>query len=327
MTDWTSIEACPLCKGTKREPWLRSLGVDLVRCAQCGHRHASAALTTDVLAHEYYDEPDEAIQARSRRAKRRRFQQYLALLDTPAASAPRVLDVGCNAGELLQLFQQHGYTPFGVEMSPGPARHASRALGVPIWQGRIEECLPQDERFDVVTLSHVLEHIHSPQPLLERLGKALAPGGKLLIEVPNADDFLLPVWRGAYRPLCPGDHISFFDAPHLERLLVAAGFNVRQLVSLTQAGDIVYPSMLSAVDGLRSAARARNTSPRTAKGVRAQVRYRGFLRRPLRLAVDSLVETLEPAVDRATRTVCASLRGAVLVAVAEHALSRGHAFS
>jgi SAM-dependent methyltransferase len=314
MAERIAIDHCPVCKATGREHWLAAAGFELVRCRACGHRYSSAVLSSEALAHDYYDEPDAALISRSMAAKTARFEEYLALLG-PAAARGRVLDVGCNSGELLSLFQRQGWTPFGIEMSPGPARHAEQLLGARIWRGRVEDVLPPGLQFDLITMSHVLEHIHQPADLIARLRQALSQGGRLLVEVPNADDRLLSLWGGGYRPLCPGDHLSFFDAAHLREILEMCGFAVRDLVSLTHARDLVYPSLLSSVDRVRSALRPRTGD--ALPGVCGQTRYRGRFRRPLRWVLDGVVEAFDPAVVMLTRSWRTAQRGSVLVAVAE----------
>lgn len=307
------IDTCPLCHESTRTPWLRAHGFELVRCTGCGHRYSTSLHPASVLANAYYDEPDSDIVARGLEAKAARLDEYLALFQPPLPERARVLDVGCNAGELLHLFQLRGYQPFGIEVSPGPAQYAEKLLGVPIWRGRVEDCLPPDQRFDLVVLSHVLEHIHAPGRLLARLRAALAPGGRLLVEVPNADDLLLRAWGGVYRPLCPGDHISFFDAPRLQRLLRDEGFVLERLCSPTHARDVIYPCLLSAVDGAR---RVLERGGPTTAGVCAQTRYRGRLRRPLRAAIDALVSAIDPVVVRGVQHFSERLQGAVLIALA-----------
>lgn len=317
MSERRAIERCPLCTASSREAWLHALGFELVRCSICGHRYASEVLGSEVLAHDYYDEPDAALVARAMVGKAKRFEEYLALLGPRLPRGGRVLDVGCNSGELLSLFQARGFVPFGIERSPGPARFAERQLGVAIWRGSAEDVLPPDARFELVTLCHVLEHIPEPSALLARLATSLAAGGRLLIEVPNADDALLEVWAGGYRPLCPGDHVSFFDAAHLQRSLEQAGLVVEALVSPTHARDVFYPSLLSAVDRVRLGLRRAAAEPLA--GVCAQTRYRGRWRQPLRAALDLVVEALDPVALRATRGWQRELRGAVLIAVARPA--------
>ena len=309
------IRACPVCGSGARSPWLHSLGFDLVRCRGCGHRYSAEVLPEADLAGTYYAEPDADIAARSLAAKRARFREYQDLIKLDFPKPGRVLDVGCNAGELLDLFREAGWSVAGVEASPGPAAYARKKLNSPVWQGSAEEVIPESESFDLITMTHVLEHVKRPGDLLVRLRRALRPGGAILIEVPNAADPLLKLFRGYYRPLCPGDHVSFFDEASLRRLLEASGFSVGPMASPAHARDLVYSSALSAVDFARSLAR-RTGRAGEAGGVMAQTRYRGRLRAPLRRALDSLVEAADPLVFPLARAAFGQARGPVLITLA-----------
>lgn len=311
------VRACPVCGDTASRPWLDAMDYALLRCTGCGHRYAGEVLTPACLAEAYYAETDTHLAARSLRAKQARFVEYTAMLKEAGARAGRVLDVGCNAGELLGLFAGAGWKVAGVEVSRGPAEYARTCLDAPVWIGPVEECLPASERFDLITMTHVLEHLVSPRPVLQCLRTALSPGGHLLLEVPNADDVLLRLWRGFYRPLCPGDHVSFFDVRSLRALVEAAGFEVLGLRSPTHARDVVYPSLLSALDWARALrARGAATPAHNPGGVMNQVRYRGRLRAPLRAAMDTLVEVIDPLVVASTAAQDRAHTGPVLVMVA-----------
>lgn len=315
----TPVHACPACGGTARTPWLDAMDYSLVRCGICGHRYAAEMLAAECLADIYYAEADDDLADRSPRAKQARFVEYQAMLDHQGCLPGRVLDVGCNAGDLLALFSDTGWEVAGVEVSRGPAEYARARLGVPIWIGPVEESLPNEERFDLITMTHVLEHLVSPGIVLARLRAALREGGCLLVEVPNADDVQLALWRGFYRPLCPGDHVSFFDAHSLRAVLESAGFSVTETRSPTHARDIVYPSLLSALDWGRSLRRRKASASGVASGgggVLDQVRYRGRFRAPLRAAMDRFVEAVDPVVVAATAALDRARTGPVLVMLA-----------
>lgn len=327
MTRRIALRSCPLCDETAAVPWLTAHGFSLVRCAACGHRYATERLPPDELAGGYYGEAAADLRARVSSEKAARLDEYDALLRRvdPESSDPepgglvargpdgavrRVLDVGCNTGELLALLKARGFAVAGVEVSAGAAEVAEQRLGVPIAPSL--DALPEEPRFDLITLTHVLEHVAAPRELLGSLRRRLRPGGRLLVEVPCADDPLLGLFGGAYRPLCPGDHVSFFDAAGLRRLLLAAGYTVRGLCAPTHARDLVYPALLSSLDAMR-AMRRQSDGPR---GVGAQLRYRGRLRRPLRRLLDGACALLDPLVLRLTARRSAALRGTVLIAVA-----------
>ena len=291
------------------------MGFELCQCVSCGHRYATETFNSSTLAEDYYEEPESALDRRSTTAKSERYaNEYAKLLSKHFGRRGRVLDIGCNSGELLALFKQDGWDIEGIEMSAAPAQYAKSKLNCPIWVGSVEQVLPTLERFDLVTMTHVLEHIANPTGLLLRLRDILAPTGALLLEVPNADDWLLPIWGGCYRPLCPGDHVSFFDRNSLALTLERSGFAVLEIATPMHAHDILYGGILSTMDALR-ALRSGKSQGRGPQGVLSQVRYRGRWRKPLRTLLDFAVHGVDPlAVSVASRI--APNRGTALVVLA-----------
>jgi len=100
----------------------------------------------------------------------------------------RVLDVGCGNGALLAIpLASHGFDVTGVDVHPASIENArSRAKNLPnarFCLGKVEEI--QDETFDVVILSEVLEHVPDPKALLEASLEHLKADGICLITVPN----------------------------------------------------------------------------------------------------------------------------------------------
>jgi SAM-dependent methyltransferase len=320
------IDSCPVCGGTATAPWLRSAGFELVRCLACWHRYSTELLPPEALASDYYGEASADLRARVTTEKRARSAEYEELLGgalAPAAPQAAALDVGCNAGELLEILKERGFRPFGIEVSAKAAAVARERLGHDAVIVDALERLPGEQRFELITLTHVLEHFARPRALLAALSERLVPEGRLLIEVPCADDPLLALFRGAYRPLCPGDHASFFDAESLRRLLAESGLAVLRMASPAHARDVLYPALLSTLDWARGQLRGRAGSaaadPAEGGGVAEKLRYRGRLRRPLRRMLDRACALLDPLVQAATRERSAALRGPVLIAICARA--------
>ena len=182
--------------------------------------------------------------------------------------------------------------------------------------GTLQEYQPSGEPFDLIAMTHVLEHIPAPTAALAQLRDLTTSGGSLLLEVPNANDILLPLFGGSYRPLCPGDHVSFFDETSLARVLDDAGWQVQSVVSPLHARDVFYGSVMSGLDWLRSGGGHR---PSGGGGVNSQTRYRGRFRQPLKQALDAVVEAVDPMVVWAHEQLLQARRGAVLIVHARRA--------
>lgn len=138
--------------------------------------------------------------------------------------AARLLDVGCGDGAFLAIARDCGWTVTGVEPDPVAAALA-RGRGLEVRLGGIETLHDEVRKFDVITLSHVIEHVHAPIQLLSSCYSLLRPGGWLWIETPNLESeghrLFGRHWRGLEAPR----HLVIFNRRSLESALRAAGFS------------------------------------------------------------------------------------------------------
>lgn len=111
------------------------------------------------------------------------------LLQLLENSCKHVLDVGCGAGDNAGLLKS--YSPekkvYGITKSEAEKKIAQRYMER-VWVFDIESELPTDlenQKFDTLLFSHVLEHLHDPAAVLARFSHLLNPGGIVLIAVPN----------------------------------------------------------------------------------------------------------------------------------------------
>jgi SAM-dependent methyltransferase len=143
----------------------------------------------------------------------------------PWTGQGRYLDVGCGSGGTLGVARALGWRTAGVEMDAEAAArarafadelHVGDAFGAPFTPGR----------FDVVSAFHVLEHVPDPVALLRRMLAWLAPGGLLIVEVPNAGGLGAALFGRAWSGLELPRHLSHFTPASLERAVTAAGGHI-----------------------------------------------------------------------------------------------------
>lgn len=95
-----------------------------------------------------------------------------------------ILDVGCNSGGLSTLLQKRHCTFYGVDLA-----HHLLLKAIPKGYHVVQsygECLPfQDNVFDVVVLSEILEHADNPVLVSKEAVRVLKPGGKIVGDVPH----------------------------------------------------------------------------------------------------------------------------------------------
>jgi cyclopropane fatty-acyl-phospholipid synthase-like methyltransferase len=149
----------------------------------------------------------------------RRAESIKAIL--PAKS---ILDFGCGAGGFLSLIKSSAKRCAGVEKDTDLRNTIEKHLGVKIYP----DIADIDEKFDLITLFHVLEHFKDPRDLLGRLSKVLTQHGVIIIEVPNARDALLSLYdcKAFSEFTYWGCHLYLFDGSNLRALIRSAGLLV-----------------------------------------------------------------------------------------------------
>lgn len=98
---------------------------------------------------------------------------------------PRMLDVGCGAGELVYLMRRDGVDASGLEPGVEFAEFARTVLRVPIQTAAVDAATVSDASLDLVTMFHALEHVPDPRSTLHTARGWLKRGGRLVVEVPN----------------------------------------------------------------------------------------------------------------------------------------------
>jgi 2-polyprenyl-3-methyl-5-hydroxy-6-metoxy-1,4-benzoquinol methylase len=138
----------------------------------------------------------------------------------------RAFDLGCGGGEWLEMAREAGWEVAGSDPDPlARARAAARGIEV---RESIEAWDDQPESFDVVTMSHVIEHVHDPLATLASANRLLKPGGMLFVDTPNIEaighDRYGKDWRGLETPR----HLVIFNRASLVEALRRSGFvNIR----------------------------------------------------------------------------------------------------
>lgn len=161
-----------------------------------------------------------------------------ALIVELVGDGKRVLDVGCDTGNLAEVLAERGCRVTGIEANPGAARRAA---------GRCERVVVGDvetldlgselggETFDVIVFGDVLEHLKDPLQTLKNLEPFLRPEGYVVASIPNVahGSVRLALMQGKFPytrlGLLDDTHLRFFTRESVERLFGDAGLLVIEL--------------------------------------------------------------------------------------------------
>ena len=141
----------------------------------------------------------------------------------------KVLDVGCGVGGNLKALQDQGWEPYGIEISEVAAAHARELVTGNIHTGTLESAPFPPQSFDLILMSHSLEHLPSPVEALRLVHRLLNGDGLLVVKVPNVDSLEFKLFGRWWFPLDPPRHFYHFDKHSLSGIFAQAGFRLQRV--------------------------------------------------------------------------------------------------
>jgi len=177
----------------------------------------------------------------------------------------RILDLGCGSGTLLRRMQSAGFTHLC-----GADPYAPMEVTEPGFQILRSERPPEGERYDLVMMHHVLEHLADPVLALARAREILEPNGRLLVRVPVAGSYIHRKYGAHWYNLDAPRHLVVPSVRGMEGLARQAG--LRLLRSGFDGGE---PSFLMSESYAQDIPSLRAPRPNRA----TRVRYRRWARR------------------------------------------------
>lgn len=164
--------------------------------------------------------------------RRQEFERYhLKMLEATCPQRGRLLDVGCGSGLFLGLAKMKGWRVSGIDLDPVAAEWGREHEGIQDMRcGALAAALRIGEQFDAITMFDYLEHTDRPGADLDCLASHLAPGGVLMIRVPNAGGWQARMMGSRWIAIMP-THLSYFSKDVLADALMQRGLEILHLTA------------------------------------------------------------------------------------------------
>jgi len=202
----TTTTNCLICGSGAKEEIAKAKDYDagydiewrVARCLNCGFVFTDPRPTMECMLKYFYPQDYVCYQMDrlpflSRTSTQMQWDKGMAimleeikkLLSNPNEGT--ILDVGCAHGQILEYFRTRtSWELVGVEPNAEVAEQAKRA-GVEVCVSTLENAKLPESSFDVVLLSHVLEHVDDPDATIREIYRILKPEGHLLAFMPDHD--------------------------------------------------------------------------------------------------------------------------------------------
>ena len=227
-TDTLEHINCPICERDETEELFSKDALSVVVCKRCLLRYVNPRINRQVLENGYvetYYPPDKVERIHTDNMEWLQMTERLTELEKQHQHKGRLLDVGCGIGTFLHLAREQGWESHGVDPSKSGSTFAQEIHQLDVQCGEVFDANFPTAHFDAITLYHVLEHIPELNPFLNELRRVLKPQtGTLVIEVPNGEGLQSRLQKSEWPYVHPHDHLYYFSARSLPKLLRKHGF-------------------------------------------------------------------------------------------------------
>lgn len=140
----------------------------------------------------------------------------------------KILDIGCGAGDRLNLFRKKGFDTYGTEITD-MADYAKDFFGLNVIKKDLFDANLPDVFFDIITLHNVIEHVPNPQDIIKECYRILKKNGFLVMQTPNINCFQFKFLKNRWTVIDPPRHLYYFSDLILKKELEKNKFKVTKI--------------------------------------------------------------------------------------------------
>lgn len=237
------MNICPICSHSTHQKWpmyyeFESQHFYLLQCSSCRIGFVSPQPDEKTIVRMYskdYFESDFRCGHEDASAFNKKTDPVLPDWTEQVHLQPEssVLEIGCATGYTLKAFHDAGHHVKGIEISEDAARHARDVYHLDVDTMAVHQAQFSSEKFDLIYLLDVFEHLTDPVLLLKQAYQWLKPGGTLVIVIPTQTNTLFSRFGMTLFSLAgkrtriymPPYHLFEYRPSSVRRLLLNHGFS------------------------------------------------------------------------------------------------------
>jgi 2-polyprenyl-3-methyl-5-hydroxy-6-metoxy-1,4-benzoquinol methylase len=224
--------SCPVCEADQSHEVFKKTGGTYVVCGRCSMVFINPVFKDQELVKYYQMNNSNQAQAHNSEIEfyRRIYASGLNLL-ARYKSGGSLLDIGCSSGLFLDIAASR-YSSYGIELNKAEVRIA-RSKGHAVWDQPIEMVsFGNDDKFDVITLWDVFEHIKDGKTYLQKLKPRLREDGVIFLQIPNVGSLAARVMRDKCNMFDGLEHVNLYSLDTIKMMALRAGYKVHDIVSV-----------------------------------------------------------------------------------------------
>jgi 2-polyprenyl-3-methyl-5-hydroxy-6-metoxy-1,4-benzoquinol methylase len=229
---------CPVCDSSNKELFFEKDWFTFSRCRDCAMVYLNPRLN-EQATYAFYNSDWNAIYnetkfdevSSSTRLDDEINQANLdRVLHARNGARGALLEIGCGNGFFLRAAKAAGFEVSGLELNERNFRRSRADLGDGILNLDLFSAGFPSDRFDVLYMRDVFEHVPNPKAMLKEMCRIAKPGCVVFIEVPNIEGLMYKMVRQRHICVFGFEHLNYWAPATLGKLLETTGFTVREVI-------------------------------------------------------------------------------------------------
>jgi len=220
---------CPVCDSLRSRYINRKGNVCYLECQRCKAVFTDQEVGVENNPDSYYAGfKTEAYANGQKNCGKILHAQYFNEEENSRGKLQKVLDIGCGVAHTLAQMQELGWITMGLDFSDDAIAENKKLYPelTRIYKADVMEL--EGATFNLIWMNNVLEHIHNPRPLLNKLWELLKDGGILSVQIPDLDNWRRLLYMGKWEGVntsYAGEHSILYDRKTLIWMMQEHGFN------------------------------------------------------------------------------------------------------
>lgn len=269
MANETECKACPIC-ASRIQPWrtkpTKYGNFKIDRCVGCGFAFVNPRPSFEFLT-EFYSSfgfgsqdvvevptkesvlAQEAAEPNSMLDAQRLASRMAQLVKAKRGKPGRFLDIGCGYGFFAVEAIREGFEVTALDLATNKRKVMKEITGLDPVASSFEDFQCEPASFSAVLMSQILEHVSDINQWMVKANAILEEGGVLAVALPNFDNAFRYLRRENGPYIIPPEHLNFFNAESLSKLLEKHGFKVEGVQWISRVPKRIIRKRLPASAG------------------------------------------------------------------------------
>lgn len=250
-----NLETCPICQGKEFKLFLNCKDhsvseevFSIVQCVQCNFKFTNPVPSENSIG-KYYKSENYISHSDTKKGLVNRayhivrnitLKKKLSLVNSLSQKG-NLLDVGCGTGYFLKTCKTDGWRIDGTEPDESARKLAEQNTLQPLYSSVFQ--LENTKHYNVISMWHVLEHVHKLNETIIKLNVLLKDNGRMVIAVPNSDSKDAAIYKENWAAYDVPRHLYHFNQKSMADLMSKHGFEIEKTIPMKF--DAFYVSMMS----------------------------------------------------------------------------------